>query len=266
MTNQGDNIRTLDIKGSPISFIDAGEGNVILYLHGAGGRPPAAATFVQELAAHHRVLLPSRPGFDESPLGSCESERDVAEVLAEVIQSAAAGPVNVVAQSAGGTTGLWLAVLHPELVQTLVLSAPSVFATRHESRGPRSQEEMDTLLYGSNPSWQGSLSPEDQARIRQNAAGNMGRFQSQAQNEDLLARLKQIDMPVLVLWGTEDRMLSPDSSGFYQKHIPHAVRMMIYGAAHELPIAATRQWVTLVSDFVQRGEFFVVNNRTVESR
>jgi 2-hydroxy-6-oxonona-2,4-dienedioate hydrolase len=266
MTNHRYNIRTVQIKCSEISFVDEGEGSPVLYLHGAGGRPPAAATFVHELAAHHRVLLPSRPGFDESPLGSCESERDVAEALAEFIESVASCPVNVVAQSAGGTAALWLAILHPELVQTLVLSAPSVFATRHESRGQRSQEELDALLYGSSPSWHGSLSLEDQARIRQNAAGNMGRSQSQAQSEELLARLKEISMPVLVLWGTEDHMLSPDSSGFYQKHIPHAVRMMIYGAAHELPIAATRQWATLVSDFVQRGEFFVVNNGSVEAR
>jgi pimeloyl-ACP methyl ester carboxylesterase len=173
----------------------------------------------------------------------------------------AGGPVHVVAQSAGGAVGLWLAALYPELVSSLVLSAPAAFAHRPASTSPRAQwspEELDRLLYGDEPSWSSPPAEDDQARIRRNAAFNMQRFAGP--NDDLLARLGEIKAPVLVLWGTEDKLVPPDNSAVYQKHIPHALRMFIHGAAHELPIAATQRWVALVSDFIRRGEFFVVNS------
>ena len=98
---------------------------------------------------------------------------------------------------------------------------------------------------------------DEEQRIRRNAAYNIQNFGGS--NDELLGRIAEIKAPVLVLWGTEDRLVPSDGSGVYQKHIPHAVRMFIYGAAHELPIAATAEWVGLVRDFIRRGEFFVVN-------
>jgi hypothetical protein len=45
----------------------------------------------------------------------------------------------------------------------------------------------------------------------------------------------------------------------YQELIPHCTRVIVYGAAHELPISAATTWVKLVADFADRGEYFVVN-------
>lgn len=248
--------KQLDIDGGSISFLEAGAGETILYLHGAGGRPPAGASFVSHLAKSFRVLLPSRPGFDESPVGRFETLTDAADAIADFIECTGSGPVHVVAQSAGSVVGLWLAVRHPALVASLVLSAPSAFAHRPPSGGPRSLADLDRLLYGDEPEWSFPPDEDEQERIRRNASFNMQHFGGP--NDDLLARLGEVAMPVLVVWGTEDRLVPHEQSGFYQKHIPHALRMLIYGAAHELPIAATRQWVALVTDFIQRGELFVV--------
>lgn len=250
--------KELAIDGGSISYLEAGSGDTLLYLHGAGGRPPAGATFVSDLSESFRVLVPSRPGFDESPVGRFETLPDVADAMAAFIEGTGGGPVHVVAQSAGGAVGLWLSVRHPELVASLVLSAPSAFAHRPTTGGgQRPAGDLDRLLYGEQPSWSFPPTAEEQERIRRNASFNMQKFGGT--NDDLLERLGEITAPVLVLWGTEDRLVPPDGSALYQKHIPHALRMLIYGAAHELPISATRQWVSLVTDFIKRGEFFVVN-------
>jgi pimeloyl-ACP methyl ester carboxylesterase len=253
-------VKTVDVEGGSIAYLDAGSGNPLVYLHGAGGRPPSGATFVSELARSFRVLLPSRPGFDESPLGRCETVRDAADAVAAFIKVTAGRPVNVVAQSAGGAVGLWLAVDHPELVASLVLSAPAAFAHRPATGATASQRapaNMDRMLYGDNPTWSAPPGAEDQARIGRNAAFNMQHFGGP--NDELRQRLPEVKAPVLVLWGTEDHMLLPEGSGVYQQLMPHALRTFIYGSAHELPIAATSKWVALVTDFVRRGEFVVVN-------
>ncbi|SRR6266545_1638453 len=253
-------LKPVQIDGGAITYLEAGSGDTLLYLHGAGGRPPAGATFISELARDFRILVPSRPGFDESPVGQYTTLTGAVEAMAEFIRNTGGGPVHVVAQSAGGAVGLWLAVLCPDLVASLVLSAPSAFVHRPASQGraaTRSPEDLDRLLYGDSPSWSSLPNEYEPPRIRRNASFNMQRFGGE--NDELLQRLADVKAPVLVIWGTEDHLVPPESSGIYLKHIPHALRMFIHGAAHELPIAATQQWVALVRDFIQRGEFFVVN-------
>ncbi|NQU71104.1 MAG: alpha/beta hydrolase [Rhodospirillales bacterium] len=248
------------IEQLSVHYLEAGEGETIVFLHGAGGAPPESASFVSMLAAKHRVLLPSRPGFDETPLGDCATLTDIADIMAGFIRNKSDGPVHLVAQSAGGAVGCWLAVLYPELVSSLVLSAPSTFAVRHANAGgPPSPQEMDALLYGETPSWSGPPTEDERDRIAGNARANMARSQSADGNQDLLARLPEINALTLLLVGTGDRMIPPEAMAPIQKHIPNCQRVYIYGAAHELPISAGPQWVTLVSDFITRGEAFVVN-------
>ncbi len=252
--------RIAEIEGLAVHYSEAGAGETIVYLHGAGGAPPAGASFVAMLAARHRVVIPSRPGFDDTPIGECATPADAACVMAGLVRATADGPVHVVAQSAGCAVGCWLAVHHPELVASLVLSAPSTFAARHSGdASPPTQEELDALLYGETPCWSAPPTEDDRRRIGRTARANMARAQSADGNRDLLPLLAGIEALTLVLIGTGDRMIPADSVAPFQKHIPNCRRVYIYGAAHELPISAGPRWINLVSDFIERGEAFVVN-------
>jgi pimeloyl-ACP methyl ester carboxylesterase len=253
--------KVAEIDGLTVHYREAGAGKTILFLHGAGGAPPGGASFVPMLAAHHRLLLPSRPGFDDTPLGACASVADVAEVMAGFIRQVAGGRAHVVAQSAGGAIGCWLAILHPELVETLVLSAPAAFATLHHAAGarPPSPAELAHILYGDHPDWSTPPTEAERQRIARNAQANMTRFHTAEGNPELLARLGEITAPTLLLWATDERLLPAASMLPYQLHIPSCTRIFIYGAAHEMPVAAAKPWVRLVSQFVDRGELFVVN-------
>ena len=266
--------KVADVDGIAVHYCDAGAGlrraeaapaaqageETILFLHGAGGAPPRGASFVSMLAETHRVLLPSRPGFDETPLGPCKSFKDVAAVMAAFIRRIAGGKVHVVAQSAGSTVGLWLAVEHPDLVASLTLSAPAAFAQRPQpGRAPPSPELLARRLYGDSPSWGSPPTEEEHARTRKNAAAYQQHFRGEDGNPELLARLKDIKAPTLVVVAGADQIVPPEAMAPYQKNIHVCYRMFVYGAAHELPISAAPRWVNLVTDFVDRGEAFIVN-------
>lgn len=254
-------IKSVKLKSGVVPYLDAGKGETILFLHGAGGRPPEGASFVPMLAAAHRILVPSRPGFDDTPLGEAATPRAAAEVMADFVKRVAKGPVHIVGQSAGAAVACWLAVLHPDLMKTLVLSAPAAFEVRPAAGdgGPPSPEEIEHRLYGETPSWSQPPSQEERARIQKNAAGYMQRARALPHgNADLLERLGEVSAPTLVLWATADRLLMPESAEPYQKKIKRCYRILVYGAAHELPISAADRWVSLIGDFVARGEGFVV--------
>jgi 4,5:9,10-diseco-3-hydroxy-5,9,17-trioxoandrosta-1(10),2-diene-4-oate hydrolase len=252
--------KAADIGGIRLHYREAGEGKTIVFLHGAGGAPPRGARFAEMLAERHRVLIPSRPGFDDTPAGDCKTLLDVVAVMASFIGQIAGGKAHVVAQSAGGAIGCWLAVLHPELVESLVLSAPAAFAHHRAPAGARpSMAEIEHRLYGDEPGWTAPPTDEERQRIGRNAQTNMTRFSAPEGNSDLLARLGEIKMPCLLVCSTDDRIVPEEAMRPYQQAIPGCIRIFIHGAAHEMPISAAPQWVRLVSDFVDRGEYFVVN-------
>jgi len=247
--------KTATCGGIPVSYLESGTGDkTILFLHGAGGASPPGAAFMGALGAQHRFLAPSRPGYDATPIGQCQSVADVVDVLGDFVREVAGGKAHVVAQSAGGAYGCWLAIRHPDLVESLVLSAPAAFAGH---RAPPPPQEMAKILYGDSPSWAGPPSETERQRIAKNAQENMRRFPDTA--EELKARLGEVKAPTLLLWGTADRLIPADALEPYQLLIPACTRILLYGAAHELPIAACAAWVHLVADFVERGERFVVN-------
>jgi 3-oxoadipate enol-lactonase/4-carboxymuconolactone decarboxylase len=254
--------KNVEIDGIRIPYRETGEGKTIVFLHGAGGAPPAGASFVAMLGEHHRVLVPSRPGFDGAPVGACTTMLDVVAVMAKFIGAVGGGKVHLVAQSAGGAIGAWLAVLHPDLVESLVFSAPAAFA-HHRAPPPGAPRptpgEIEQRLYGDHPTWSEPPSAAERQRIAGNAQANMGRFTAPEGNSDLLARLSEITMPVLLIVATEDKMIPEAAMRPYQEKIPSLIRIFIHGAAHEMPIAAAPQWVRLVADFVDRGEYFLVN-------
>jgi len=253
----------IDAGGIKFQYREAGEsGKIIVFLHGAGGQSPKASRFPAMLGERHRVLFPSRPGFDQTPIGDCKTQQDVAEAVAQFIAVAAPGQkVHLVAQSAGGAIACWLTIQHPELVESLVLSAPAAFAVRHgpPSGGPPSLAEMAKRLYGENPAWDSAPSDEEKQQTGKNAQANMSRHASRDGNADLKARLGEIKVPVLLLVSGADQMIPEEAMKPYQELIPQCTRIIVYGAAHELPISSAATWVKLVADFVDRGEYFVVN-------
>ena len=146
----------IDAGGIKFQYREAGDSEkIIVFLHGAGGQSPKASRFPAMLGEKHRVLIPSRPGFDQTPVGDCKTIKDVVEAVAKFIAAAAPGrKVHLVAQSAGGAIGAWLAILHPELVASLVLSAPAAFAIRHApppGSAPPNLADMAKRLYGEDP-------------------------------------------------------------------------------------------------------------------
>jgi pimeloyl-ACP methyl ester carboxylesterase len=243
-------------SGAHIEYLETGAGAPIVFFHGGGGVFRQAA-FMAALGHRYRVLAPSRPGYDGST-GNCTTAREEAEVMADFIRSVVGGPVHLVAESAGGAAGCWLAVLEPSLVQSLILVAPAAFAGASHTRPPSSPDDMDVRLFGPSPAWTEPPTEADRAARQRNAAANAARTRPADHNADLLARLSEISAPTLILWGTADQMIPPESGQLYFQRIPNSYRMLIYGAAHSLPVAACRQFVALTTDFIERGDRFVV--------
>ena len=110
------NIRTVEINNTTLHYLECGQGEPLVFVHGALGDLHFFQPKVQAFAAHYGlVMLPTKPSIH------------VADLRALMKQLNAA-PAHLVGNSGGAYIALALALDHPEVVRSLVLGEPPVMS------------------------------------------------------------------------------------------------------------------------------------------
>ena len=111
------------------------EGNpslTILFLHGLGENLRAWEKIENQLKIPYRLLLVDLPGHGQSPLPrrTNYSHEGLASLLWEFVEDIGAGDLLIVGHSLGGNLALRMAAMRPEKIKGLFLLSPSVFDSR----------------------------------------------------------------------------------------------------------------------------------------
>jgi pimeloyl-ACP methyl ester carboxylesterase len=119
--------RFVDVPGARLHVVERGTGPPLLLVHGLAGQL-RHFTFgvVDQLASQHRVVAVDRPGsgYSVRTPGASAALSAQADVLAALIDTLQLGRPVVVGHSMGGAVALALAQRYPERVAGLVLVAP----------------------------------------------------------------------------------------------------------------------------------------------
>jgi pimeloyl-ACP methyl ester carboxylesterase len=114
----------VETDGFRIRYFDAGRGQPVVYLHGAGG--PRLSRAHDLLAERFRVIAFEVPGFGRSAANETSaSVRDLARTLAQAAASLGLERYSLLGSSFGGKLAAWMAILFPERIEALVLAAPA---------------------------------------------------------------------------------------------------------------------------------------------
>jgi pimeloyl-ACP methyl ester carboxylesterase len=166
------------------------------------------------------------------------------------------GPAHLYGQSFGGMVAQELALAHPGRVRTLILAATHCGGrrvVRSDAKVPKDRPYLQ--LYSEAFAREHPDHVREDLRVgKQNPPSLRGqRRQREAiQGFDVCDRLGEIAVPVLILHGTEDRMINPENGRILSERIPGAELVLLKGAGHlyhsEQPEAADRA----VLDFIGR--------------
>ena len=77
----------------------------------------------------------------------------------------------------------------------------------------------------------------------------------------LEVRLADVQCPTLVVFGQEDRSVLPEAAGIYRARIPNCNIAFVYAAGGDVAADRPQALVNLVSDYLERRETFIVQNR-----
>lgn len=198
---------------------------------------------VDELASRFKVVMPSAPGFghSERPVWMTRAE-DIAFVYLDLIEHLELTDVTVLGFSMGGWIAAEMAVIDDSAMRKLVLVGPYGV----KIGGPTDVDIQD--LWIQHPDKIAALTwAKPESAVRDYSAMSEGELTVVARNRETFARLcwepymhnpklkhrlHRIDVPTLVLWGSEDGITSPDYGQAYAQLITGAQFEMIPGAGH----------------------------------
>jgi pimeloyl-ACP methyl ester carboxylesterase len=79
---------------------------------------------------------------------------------------------------------------------------------------------------------------------------------------DTEARLPDVQCPTLVVFGRDDKSVQPDAASTYRERIPNCNIAFVYAAGHDIAADRPQALINLVSDYLERRETFIVQNRS----
>ena len=123
------NIRTVQINNTTLHYRECGQGEPLVFVHGALGDLNFFEPQVQAFATSFRVIAYSRRFSPPNPPPRATDVNPVSIHVAdlrELMKHLNAAPAHLVGNSGGASIALTLALAHPELVRSLVLGEPPI--------------------------------------------------------------------------------------------------------------------------------------------
>lgn len=246
----------VEADGFRIRYLEAGTGEPLIVFHGAGGVRVSGGH--ELLAEKRRVMLFEAPGFGESAENTrSQSMQDLAESMAKAALALGLDRFDLAGNSFGGKLALWTAILRPELIRALVLVAPA--AIRPEGARPPRPEQRAELLYAHPERQKPRLPSSEEVEAKQERL--VGRLMSPGRDEELESRMAGLNVPVLVLFGTRDRLIPADMGRIYKENLPDCHFVIVYDAAHAIDGDRPEAFAAVVDDFLNRHAGFLVPSR-----
>jgi pimeloyl-ACP methyl ester carboxylesterase len=115
-------MKTATVHGRSVSYLEAGDGPVLLLVHGIAGNCENWREVVEPLARHHTVIAPDFPGHGTSEAGGGDySIGSLAAGLRDLLLALGHERATIVGHSLGGGVAMQLAYQFPEMIERLVL-------------------------------------------------------------------------------------------------------------------------------------------------
>jgi pimeloyl-ACP methyl ester carboxylesterase len=233
---------SLTFAGTRLELIEAGAGRPLLFLHPGEGLQPERPWF-ELLARHYRVIAPWHPGWGNSALiDGVGLVDDLAYLYLDLAEELGLDDAVLVGTGFGGWIAAEIMVRSTARFRQLVLVDPlgAKFAGREE----RDIADMHAVPYAEylRLAWADPAKGEvDFSRLPESELATVARereafalygWKPYMHNPRLGRWLHRITRPTLLLWGAEDRIVTPAYGEKWRRAIPNARLELIADAGH----------------------------------
>ncbi len=239
--------RHVSADGFKVRYLDGGVGPTVVMIHGGGGLDGELNDAHGLLADRYRVVALEMPGWGAEPNPRTQSLREMAATMAAAIEAAGIDHYRLIGTSLGAVVAAWIAAERPGAVSALVLEAPAVF----RAGAPRPGEgggPPDPAAFNYKPEkrWQRAPTPEQMELMR--------RLPTPGDTEvDLAARLPDLQVPTLIVFGRHDGLFSPARVAEHYRVLPPGHLTVFEEAAHDVKGDRPEAFAGVVDRFFRDG-------------
>jgi len=270
--------RVVDIEGIEVYYRDEGRGPAVLLIHGSQSTMRTYDELASRLRDRFRVIRYDVPPnglsgpIPEAALGKLRPSDVPARLLAKL----GIGKASVVGVSSGGTTGIFLAAEHPQLVERLIISCapadPVDMSTLRKTPAMLEAERrhgdyMDRSRTKPKAFWRTYVDfySAEPGRISDAVVQQMYDFSRRtperhttaltgvvADQPKAIAAMNAVRQPVLLLWGAADPLLPPSAAHALARHLKNASlsMLMIPDASHYPPIEIPDRYAAILETYL----------------
>ena len=269
--------KTISIWGLNVRYVEAGDGPVVVLLHGLADSHLSWYCNVDALAdARYRVIAPDLPGSGDSDKPD-HLEYDpvsAADFVYGFTQELHVARFSLVGSSAGGLISGLFALEHPEMVEKMALVGSGGFGRRVSwllralsvpvlgdiVYQPWVNEKMGITkrLFHRPPAVLEELLPE-MNRMRQLPGARAAVLRGIRSSITLrgvrkagyiLDRLKNSDVPLMTVWGAEDRIIPVQHAEDVRRELPGSIVEVIPECGHWPQMEKPSVFNPLLIDFL----------------
>lgn len=242
--------RETDVAGFHIVYLEGGEGEPLVLVHGFGADKENFTRVAKLLTPRYHVIIPDLPGFGESSKPADADYTVVAQVerVHAFVQALGLKTIHIGGSSMGGNIAASYAAKYPDETGSIWLLAPGGVST-----APPSDLELRMRDGGSNPLI--ASNPEEFAAVFHFVMADppfvparilevMGRtavanhelnakiFKQIREEAPIEPRVKGLKVPARIVWGEKDRALNPAGAQILAGLMPNASVLILPGVGH----------------------------------
>ena len=232
-SNYQNKAKTVETTYGKISYIEEGEGEVILVCHGICGGYDQAYDSLSDITDRYRVVAPSRFGYPGSEVPADPGIDNQVNAFVELLDSLNIDKVYVLGTSAGGAVAIKFALLYPQRTKGLILYCsgyPSVEEPEKEATyvGPPSAICYDFPMWFFSPLF-GPLMGMDSDTIEKILPISIRHdgiiLDAKIANTDMDNQYQKYDMsnlsaPVLIVHAKDDKLADYSNAALWASKIP----------------------------------------------
>ncbi len=261
-------------NGYKIHYLDEGEGEAVVFLHGSGPGASGYSNFKGNypafVEAGYRCIIPDHIGygFSDKPDDVDHPLAFFVECIKQTLDVAGVERCTLVGNSLGGAIAFGLALEYPDLVDKLILMAPGglndlpdyqampgmqkVFKV-FGSGEPVTPEVMKDLFATGlmhDPSHATDELVAERMQIMQIMNGHV---MATMQIPNLVDQLHRIECPSLAFWGMDEQMMPESGLMKMVKAMPHLRTILVNECGHWVMVEHEGVFNRACLDFLQHG-------------
>ena len=250
----------VEVNGHHIRYFKGGNGPPLLLVHGLGSSSEDWALVLRELTTAHRVYAPDLLGWggSDKPRDGDYSIAAQTELVRAFMDAVHVARADVGGISMGGWVALRLAATHPERVQRLVLidSVGLDFPTslNESSFAPTTMDEARHLLWLQSDDFEklpDFVVADFLRRARREGWLLRASMRAMLTRRDVMdGKLQRVTMPVLIVWGTQDRLAPPSLAERFHQQLPQSRVVMFPGCGHLAVIECRARVMPVILQFL----------------